>query len=263
MTSTPPPTALDKAFQRHSRPQITAFTPSGRDSAQRRSRLLAIQSSPSWTTQTTTKDDIASSELTKRHVRHKQGPLASQWIDFVQLGKLIQGSSELTICLRRRNMSDIVMFSSVGDSPPDNLDAYTALQHENIVAVTDVIHSSSGCHIGSGYTRYTLEELLSTHVPMSGCDGCKGVDHIDAAAADLDDLGLVLLQCMEGAAQQSERTAEVVRANRATNKVFGLADPEKWSGSKQLIDCLDDLFSKQRKVQDKLLKPVNHMLLVR
>lgn len=62
---------------------------------------------------------------------------------------------------------------------------------------------------------------------------------------------------MEGLSQQSDRTALDVRQKRATNKVFGLSDPKRWSGHEQLIDCLDDLFGKQRKVQVKLQKPVS------
>lgn len=65
---------------------------------------------------------------------------------------------------------------------------------------------------------------------------------------------------MEGSSQPSDRTALDVRQERATNKVFGLRDPERWSGHKQLSDCLDDLFGEQRKVQMKLQKPVSKVL---
>lgn len=53
------------------------------------------------------------------------------------------------------------------------------------------------------------------------------------------------------------RTAESVRVERATNRVFGLKDPERWSGSKQLVDFVDDLFSLQRPPALKLENPVS------
>ena len=52
------------------------------------------------------------------------------------------------------------------------------------------------------------------------------------------------------------RSAEQIRQARATNRVFGLADAEKWSGCKQLMDFLDDTFCYQRKVSVKFQRPV-------
>ncbi len=72
---------------------------------------------------------------------------------------------------------------------------------------------------------------------------------------DLEALGLTLLVCMEPQ-ERTARTAEVVREKRATNKVFGLKDPERWSGSKQLVDFVDDLFSLRRRPTMKLEHPV-------
>ena len=72
---------------------------------------------------------------------------------------------------------------------------------------------------------------------------------------DLEGLGLVLLNCMEEG-DRRVRTAQQVRDERATNKVFGLANAEQWSGYKQLVDFLDDIFTGSRMPQVKLERPV-------
>lgn len=61
---------------------------------------------------------------------------------------------------------------------------------------------------------------------------------------------------MEGAPKHL--SIEEVRQQRATNKVFGLTDCERWSGHKQLVDFVDDLFSTRRKWQAKYERPVSH-----
>ena len=76
-------------------------------------------------------------------------------------------------------------------------------------------------------------------------------------STDLIDLGLVLLECMEGRPQIAEkRTVEFIKTQRALNKVFGLSKPERWSDCKQLVDFLDDLFSENRSAWSQLSKPV-------
>lgn len=75
---------------------------------------------------------------------------------------------------------------------------------------------------------------------------------------DLEALGLVMLACMEPATERP-RTANSVRRERATNKVFGIVDGEKWSDAKQLMDFMDDLFSLGRQPATKFLKPVGQI----
>ncbi len=71
------------------------------------------------------------------------------------------------------------------------------------------------------------------------------------------DLGLVLLDCMEDDVTViKERTIESVRQQRKDNKVFGLSNPEQWSGCKQLVDFLDDLFNEDRTAAVKFSRPV-------
>jgi len=59
---------------------------------------------------------------------------------------------------------------------------------------------------------------------------------------------------MEG--RQRKEKFEDVKAQRALNKVFGLSKPKRWSGCKQLIDFLDNLFSEDRAATKKIAKKV-------
>ena len=62
---------------------------------------------------------------------------------------------------------------------------------------------------------------------------------------------------MEGHAQTAEkRSYEYIQGQRSLNKVFGLTKPERWSGCKQLIDFLGDLFNNERSASTKIAKPV-------
>ncbi|KAH7033985.1 hypothetical protein B0J12DRAFT_732031 [Macrophomina phaseolina] len=72
---------------------------------------------------------------------------------------------------------------------------------------------------------------------------------------DFDGLGLALLQCMDGQVDRVKRDVEYVREQRALNKVFGLKEPEPWSGAKQLVDFLDELFNHEKSVDAKVEKP--------
>lgn len=90
---------------------------------------------------------------------------------------------------------------------------------------------------------------------LGDCDECETVSIL--TNKDLEDLGLLLLDCMEVTGKRRARTAIDVQRERATNKVFGLSDPERWSSSKKLIDFLDDLFGACRRPEDKLDKPVS------
>lgn len=54
----------------------------------------------------------------------------------------------------------------------------------------------------------------------------------------------------------SHHTAEFIRGERSANRVFGLIPSERWSGNKDLIDFLDDLYG-SRPVAEKLSKVVS------
>jgi len=75
--------------------------------------------------------------------------------------------------------------------------------------------------------------------------------------SDLEDLGLVVLECMDGKPREAGRDAAYVREQRASNRVFGLRDAERWSGHKQLVDFLDELFNAEKPASAKLERPVS------
>jgi hypothetical protein len=62
---------------------------------------------------------------------------------------------------------------------------------------------------------------------------------------------------MEGHTIQPERRNSVsVQEQRRNNRVFGLNNAEHWSGSKQLIDFLDELFCQEKTSISKFSRPV-------
>jgi len=84
---------------------------------------------------------------------------------------------------------------------------------------------------------------------------CDTIEHASQPTnADLEDLGIALLNCMDPLS--TKLTAARVRECRASNKVFGLNDPERWSEHKQLVDFIDDIFSIQRRPIAKFEKAV-------
>jgi hypothetical protein len=62
---------------------------------------------------------------------------------------------------------------------------------------------------------------------------------------------------MEGHAIQPERrNTASVQEQRRNKRVFGLNNAEYWSGSKQLIDFLDELFCQEKTAMTKFSRPV-------
>lgn len=68
---------------------------------------------------------------------------------------------------------------------------------------------------------------------------------------------MMLLQFLEAPSERRQRSARGIREFLARSKVFGLPDPERWPGSKGLVDFIDDLFSARRRSMIKLEKPVS------
>lgn len=75
--------------------------------------------------------------------------------------------------------------------------------------------------------------------------------------SDFEQLGLLLLQCMDAQHAGKHTDVEHVRQQRKIYKVFGLDRPERWNGAKQLMDFLDDLFSESKSAKVKVEKPVS------
>ena len=65
-----------------------------------------------------------------------------------------------------------------------------------------------------------------------------------------------MLECMNGRPWKDLREVDFIRQQRAKNRVFGLEDPDRWSGYKDLIDFLEELFNTEKPAIMKLDKPV-------
>lgn len=75
---------------------------------------------------------------------------------------------------------------------------------------------------------------------------------------DLVELGLTLLDCMDGPGKQKNRTAEDVYQSRQDNALFGLVEPIPWVGHQELMDFLEFLFREETDVLRKLTKSVSY-----
>lgn len=75
--------------------------------------------------------------------------------------------------------------------------------------------------------------------------------------ADLEQLGVAVLECMNGLPNENLRSLSVIREQRESNKMFGLGRGEEWSGYKLLVDFLDNMFNKAIPALAKLEKPVS------
>ena len=90
-------------------------------------------------------------------------------------------------------------------------------------------------------------------------DNCKKVGDV-SSQVDLDALASVLITCMDKGPQTALEVAphvQFVREQRAKSQVFGIGAPERWSGSKQLVDFLDDLLNAGKAPQAKLERAVS------
>ena len=93
--------------------------------------------------------------------------------------------------------------------------------------------------------------------PLADFEAAKSRDGI-SENRDLPDLGLLLLDCMEGHVLPPEkRQLDYINRQRQRNRVFGLSKAELWSGSKQLIDFLDELFNTDRSARSRFARPVS------
>lgn len=237
-----------------------------------------------------------------------------EWIDFIPLGTLTQGGREYLVCLQRNEGAALIMVKRRVSFRNDSLSRQVlSLRHQHILLPRYLFDDYVGQHVGFQYVRFTLGEMLNTHVPVEevtlhaiavpifsalqylkdirlvhghvntasirvcGRTGCVYLGMSAAALVcdcddcvladgpqhtDLEGLGMTLLDCMEPVPRQT-RTVEQIRQQRATNKVFGLRNAERWSGCKSLMDFLDDLFSLQRRPAAKFDRPHEYLMSIK
>ncbi|WPH01225.1 Hypothetical protein R9X50_00406100 [Acrodontium crateriforme] len=284
---------LEKALKRHSRPQFPTVPPR----ALQLPRSSLIQSSPSWippVPRPPAKARLASAVRSRRIARHvdwedftRLGALTQ-----AQCSQLIcqpkHGSPSLFMFKKLhtdtafKHIFDmqhpcIVMAHHLIRSPDvqyvgfeyyrftleEVISIHLSMQEAHLYPIAKAIFSA----LQFLHEHGLVHGHVSTHsirlcgrtgkVLLGDCEKSQS-ESSDDHNIDLDQLGLSILKCME-AQPQSSRTADEVRSERATNKVFGLSDAERWSDAKQLIDFLEDLFSLQRSRTLKLERPHDYI----
>lgn len=187
--------ATVEAFKRHSRAQGIALVdtaPSGlptnhelgtpppalsKEGARRQSRVLNVRQTPSWipsergpNVSPKAKASVSSSQRAQLQatppVQTETAVVPrSNWVDCIKLGTLVQGGQELSIC-RSRDNQRLFMLKDVGREARNCAGEIETLQHRHIASASFQIDTESTCYLAFPYVRYTLEELLHTHVTM-------------------------------------------------------------------------------------------------
>ncbi|KAM0714190.1 hypothetical protein Q7P37_009237 [Cladosporium fusiforme] len=213
--------------------------------------------------------------------------LKSTWVDYVKLGTLVQGGRELLVCYSRNNqrlfmLKDVsvganscmeklatlrhrhivlasffidlestsyMAFEYTCHTLEELLHTHVTMNEDHIRAIAlpvfeamRYIHENSLLHGNVDVQSIRICGRSGT-VVLGDCDACEEV--AKPTNTDLEGLGIALLHCMEGSISDLNPTR--VKECRASNKVFGLTDPERWSEHKQLVDFIDDIFSAQRR----------------
>ncbi|KAL5370998.1 hypothetical protein DPSP01_014547 [Paraphaeosphaeria sporulosa] len=138
-----------------------------------------------------------------------------------------------------------IPFSTFG---PSRCQVFSALSH---LAHHGMIHH----RVQAKAIRFTTPDL---RIVLSDFEAVtqNAETHLDNT--DLRDLGFVLLECMEGHALPSEKhSMDFIVDQRAGNRVFGLTNAEQWSGCKDMVDFLDELFNDKKTASAKYAKPVS------
>ncbi|EMD95303.1 hypothetical protein COCC4DRAFT_150606 [Bipolaris maydis ATCC 48331] len=90
---------------------------------------------------------------------------------------------------------------------------------------------------------------------LSDFEDCVWISTELTPNADLEQLGVAVLECMNGLPNENLRDLSFIRKQRESNKMFGLSKGEKWSGYKLLVDFLDSMFNRAIPALAKLEKP--------
>ena len=91
---------------------------------------------------------------------------SSDWLNFFQLGTIVQGRTKLLICKRRKEQSPLYMFKHLEDTQEAIGRRLLGMEHPSIVQARCIVQDISGQQIGYDYVKFTLQEVLSTHLPL-------------------------------------------------------------------------------------------------
>ncbi|KAF2028952.1 hypothetical protein EK21DRAFT_90168 [Setomelanomma holmii] len=196
----------------------------------------------------------------------------------ITLGTLTQNNVKW-ILRAQRGRSGLVMVKRLVDTlGVSEKQVLEGLNHRNIVKIIHSFYEQDQLCLAIEYCRFTLAEILFVHLKLEEQQvqyiarsifdaltylGKHGIAHHGLNSQQIrvtPDLRIVV-DCMEGRVLSGERRDHrLVQERRRSNKVFGLTFAERWSGAKQLIDFLDDIFITDRPIFSKFIKPQDDLL---
>lgn len=90
------------------------------------------------------------------------------WERFTRLGAIVQGPSELTICVEKGNLQRMMMVKTPRRREDGLKEAgqLRKFSHPNIVQILEVFSHGDEVYIGLEYCRFTLEEIVNVHIRL-------------------------------------------------------------------------------------------------
>ncbi|KAF1840097.1 uncharacterized protein K460DRAFT_348226 [Cucurbitaria berberidis CBS 394.84] len=228
--------AIEEAFQRHPRPQVPTKAALLKKALQNDKRL----SSPS------------------KEIR------GSPWKTLNRQGSLTEGEHVWIVCIQQ---GQLVMVKEMSlKAGRKELEVLTKLSdHLHVSTIKQAFETETSLYFQLEYARCSLAGVLTYHMQLEEA-------HIRVLASsvrfaiwnptkltpnrDLECLGAVILECMNGRTNEKLKDPVEVRRLRKSNKIFGLENGEQWSGFKLLVDFVDSMFNEGVPAIAKLEKPV-------
>ena len=144
------------SFHRHPRPQKALAGSSRRD------QLVTVKSKIP-PPQELLKSGVAGGELQTPKQR-RRAPISAHdldWCRYRKLGMLLQGNGRYIVA---QDDNRLFMFR---EAPEEGM-VTTAqrLNHPNVLTMQRMVKTGEKTYLGYQYTRFTLEEILTTHVPL-------------------------------------------------------------------------------------------------
>ncbi|PZD22572.1 hypothetical protein A1F96_11021 [Pyrenophora tritici-repentis] len=234
--------AIEEAFQRHPRPQVPT-------------KAALLQKALEKSQQIST---------THREIRD------SPWKTLVRQGNLVQGKYVWSICVYKSQL--VLVKEMTIQAGRDELEKMKKLSdHPHVSTIRQAFETESSLFLqlaemstskSSWLDSYRLqitdniEARAQWHVPENAnFEECIQVTTESTPNRDLECLGIVVLQCMNGTPKKELRDLVEIRRLRESNKTFGLDNGGKWSGYKLLVDFLDNMFNANVPASAKLEKP--------
>ncbi|KAF2844489.1 hypothetical protein T440DRAFT_523468 [Plenodomus tracheiphilus IPT5] len=267
--------AIEQAFQRHPRPQgvptKAALLERALRKEQRASTLnRGLRESP-W------KSLVRQGELTQgKHVWticFQQSKLAmvketsceAGQEEFRKVSKLSDHPHVATIKEAfQTDTSWFFQFEYARITLEEVLSVHTRLEEKHIQVISSSIflavkHVSNTGIVHTAISTETIRLCSNGKPLLSNFENSVWSTTEQTSNTDLESLGVVVLECMNGSPNERLRDSKQVRRLRESNKTFGLENGENWSDQKLLVDFLDQMFNDSMPAIAKLDKPHRYL----